>query len=127
MPVPVPRPTPRVHVISEVVELIATSRSEPDSDPSIEIQVAAQSGKHLPTCAWSEERHYVPRAHDRVESLLDSLRWKVELGKITDQPRRTRMIFFSGGDEVRITVDADDCVTGVGQERTHPTGSTAGI
>lgn len=37
------------------------------------------------------------------------------------------MIHLSSGDEIRISVDADDRVANVGKEPTHAPGPTAGI
>lgn len=89
--------------------------------------MATQARKNLATRARCEEGHHVAGADDRVEALFDALRAKVELGEVAYEPGRTRMIFFGSGDEHRITVDPHDRMPGFGQERTHPTGSTAGV
>jgi len=83
--------------------------------------------KNNASSARCKKRHHVASAHNHVERLTDPARWKVELGKIADEPSRPGMILPRRCDQFRIAIDADNVMSKVKQDRTHAAGTAASI
>jgi hypothetical protein len=116
------------HCVSiEVSERVATIGTKAHDQDSVRSEVGRNRCKDSFLSTGGHERHHVASQNSAVEWLCQALLLEVELGKVGDQPPRTRVILSSCGDQLGVSVDPDDLVAALMQPGADPAWAAAGI
>jgi hypothetical protein len=116
-----------VSVSEEVLEGVAPTGTEADSEATPGRQMGSEAVEHRPSGRGVEEGHHVPGADHDVEHEVDAQRGQIQFGKVGDQPDRSGMIELGGGDQLGVEVHADDLVADRRQPSTDPAGPTTRV
>jgi hypothetical protein len=108
----------------KIGERVTAIEAESDNHDPVRPNMISDSGQDSGFGIRGDESHNIAGENRGIERRWLSHGHEVQLGKVSNEPRRSRMVGLGGGDQLGVDIDAYDCVS-AGRELSSDPSRTA--